>query len=237
MTVTSSPEAQDNQQKTEQAPVSALPSPRTITRREYIDRWLEVASGIVLAIVAVATAWSGYQAARWDGIQAERYAQASTHRIQASRAATLAGQHALYDVNLFNQWLNAHTAGDTALAQVYERRFRAEFRPAFAAWLAMDPFNNPDAPPGPLYMTEYVVNESEKAEQLDGEAERMFVEGEAANQTSDQYVLNSVFLATCLFFVAIGERFDWAPVRVAILLMAAGMLLYGLYHLAIYPIQ
>jgi len=46
-----------------------------------------------------------------------------------------------------------------------------------------------------------------------------------------------VFLAACLFFIAIGERFEWAPVRIAILVMAAAMLIYGVYHLVIYPIE
>ena len=41
------------------------------------ERWFEMATGIVLAVVAVATAWSGYQAAHWGGVQAKRYTQAS----------------------------------------------------------------------------------------------------------------------------------------------------------------
>ncbi len=151
--------------------------------------------------------------------------------------STLAGQHSLFDLNTFNQWLNAHATNVTQLAGIYERRFRPEFRPAFEAWLATDPFNNPDAPPGPLYMPEYVVSEGEEAKKLASEAERLFAEGEAANETSDKYVLNGFFLATCLFFIAIGERFEWMPVRIAILVMAAAMLIYGLYHIAIYPIQ
>jgi hypothetical protein len=211
-------------------------TPEPLSRRERAERWFEVASGILLAVVAVATAWSGYQAARWDGMQAGRYSQASARRVDSTRAATLAGQHSLFDLNMFNQWLNAHAAGDAPLAKVYERRFRPEFRPAFEAWLAKDPFNNPDAPPGPLYMKEYVVSEGEEAKVFTDDAERMFSEGEAANQNSDNYVLNGVFLATVLFFIAIGERFDWAPVRIAILVMAAAMLIYGLYHIAIYPI-
>ena len=217
-------------------PDGAPSTPEPLSRRERAERWFEVASGILLAVVAVATAWSGYQAARWDGIQAGRYSQASARRVDSTRTATLAGQHSLFDLNMFNQWLNAHAVGNAPLAKVYERRFRPEFRPAFEAWLAKDPFNNPDAPPGPLYMKEYVVSEGEEAKVFADEAERLFAEGEAANQNSDNYVLNGVFLATVLFFIAIGERFDWAPVRIAILVMAAAMLIYGLYHIAIYPI-
>ena len=34
---------------------------------------LEIAEAVVLAVVAIATAWSGYQAALWTGLQAELY--------------------------------------------------------------------------------------------------------------------------------------------------------------------
>ena len=44
---------------------------------------LEIAEALVLAVVAISTAWSGYQAALWTGLQAELYGQASKLRIQA----------------------------------------------------------------------------------------------------------------------------------------------------------
>jgi hypothetical protein len=37
---------------------------------------LEIAEAVVLAVVAIATAWSGYQAALWTGHQSELYGQA-----------------------------------------------------------------------------------------------------------------------------------------------------------------
>ena len=151
-----------------------------ITRRERSERWFEVATGIVLAVVAVATAWSGYQAARWDGVQAQYYTQASAKRVESTRASTLAGQHTLYDLTLFNQWLNAHAAETTQLAKMYERRFRPEFRPAFVAWLATDPFSNPNAPAGPLYMPEYKIKEEEDSKKLEAEAIRLSTQGKQA---------------------------------------------------------
>ncbi len=117
-------------------PGAAAPKPRAITRRERQERWFEIASSILLAIVAVATAWSGYQSARWDGVQSERYTQASAKRVESTRMSTLAGQHTIFDLNMFNQWLNAHASGTTQLASMYERRCRPEFKPAFEAWLA-----------------------------------------------------------------------------------------------------
>jgi hypothetical protein len=201
-----------------------------------IERWLEVAEALVMGVVAVATAWGGYQAARWSGLQSMRYSEASAIRVDATRDATHAGQQTLYDVVLFNQWLNARLSGQTQLAGIYERRFRPEFRPAFQAWLATDPFRNSQAPAGPLFMPQYRVADADRASQLETEASKAFDEGKAANQQSDNYVLNAVFLASTLFFIAIGQRFDWIAVRAAVLVGAFGMLVYGLYHLMTYPV-
>src|SRR5262249_57891819 len=48
------------------------------TRRpkRWSERVIEIVEVAVLATVAIATAWSGYQAARWDGHQAFLYGQA-----------------------------------------------------------------------------------------------------------------------------------------------------------------
>lgn len=203
-------------------------------KRELIDRWVEVTMAILLGAVAVATAWSGYQAARWSGVQSAKYSEASALRVTSTRDSTLGGQEMLYDVNLFDQWLNAHEQGDANLERLYVKRFRPEFVPAFEAWLATNPFDNPNAPPGPLFMPQYKVTLSEQAAQLEAQAATTYAEGQAANQQSDDYVLNTVFLATVLFLVSIAERFKWVPVQVAVLLMAFTLLLFGLYHLVIY---
>jgi hypothetical protein len=186
--------------------------------------------------VAVATAWSGYQATRWAGEQSTRYAAASALRVESTRDSTQAGQFSLYDVSIFNEWLNAYSHGDTKLAGIYERRFRTEFRPAFAAWLATDPFNNPNAPPGPLFMPQYKVSQAEKANQLEAEAAKTFDEGQAAKEQGDKYVRDTVLLAMVLFLAAIVEHFEWDWIKAAILVFAVGILLLGLYFLVTFPI-
>src|SRR6266581_5387368 len=218
------------------APMSNGQQKQPLTSQQRTERWFEVVTAIMLGVVAVATAWSGYQATRWAGEQSTKYAQASALRVESTRDSTLAGQYRLYDVILVNNWLNAYTQGNTKLANIYEKRFRPEFRPVFEAWLALDPFNNPNAPPGPLFMPQYKLSLEEQANQLDAEAAKTFKEGQAANQQSDDYVLNTVFLATVLFLTAIAQRFEWNTVRAMILALALGMLLFGLYHLFTYPI-
>jgi hypothetical protein len=192
---------------------------------------------IILGIVAVATTWSGYQAARWSGVQSADYSRASALRVEATQDETLAGQATLYDLNLFDEWLNAHAQGNATLAAIYERRFRPEFRPAFNAWLATNPFNNRQAPPGPFYMPQYKVSLADDADTINQVAQQTFAAGQSANETSDNYVLNTVLLATVLLLAAIGERFSLFPVQVAILLIASGILVIGLVNLVRYPIR
>ena len=68
---------------------------------------IEIIEALILALVAVATAWSGYQAAEWAGKRAENYAKASRLRVTAEGLATLAGQERIYDSDTFNSWLVA----------------------------------------------------------------------------------------------------------------------------------
>ena len=42
---------------------------------------LEIIEALILALVAVATAWSGYQAAQWAGKRAQEYAKANRLRV------------------------------------------------------------------------------------------------------------------------------------------------------------
>src|SRR5215469_505799 len=150
------------------------PKGAPLTRQQRTQRWFEVITAIILAVVTVATAWSGYQAARWSGIQSTKYAQANALYLQATEDRALAGQTRLYDLNLVNSWLDAYATGDTKLADIYERRFRPQFLPVFRAWLALDPFTNPKAPPGPLYMPQYELSQDKEAEHLNNQAADAF---------------------------------------------------------------
>src|SRR5438874_249038 len=63
---------------------------------------IEIIEAVILALVAVATAWSGYQAAQWAGKRAEKYAEASQLRVTAEGLATMAGQERIYDGDTCN---------------------------------------------------------------------------------------------------------------------------------------
>ena len=134
---------------------------------------IEIIEAVILALVAVATAWSGYQAAQWAGRRAEQYAEASRLRVTAEGLATLAGQERIYDSDTFNSWLATKLDGKEQAAEFFERRFRDEYRSAFAAWLGTDPFNNAQAPPGPIFMPEYHNAKHDQFLGLNREAEQI----------------------------------------------------------------
>ena len=83
---------------------------------------VEIVATVLLALAAVATAWSSYQAARWNGHQAETASRNNAVRIQAARAESEAEAETEVDVALFIQWVDATAAEDDELASFYESR-------------------------------------------------------------------------------------------------------------------
>ncbi len=187
--------------------------------------WVALAEAIVLAIVAVATAWSGYQAAKWDALSAEQYALNADTVVLSLEKAGLAGQEHLYDTTTFNGWMFAKTGNNHALMDFYLRRFRPEYRVAFEAWLKLDPFHNPDAPAGPAFMREYKDVNAQESVRLTREAKGYFKKAIASRATGDQYVKVTVFLATVLLLTALSQRFKPLGPRIAVVGVALVLLL------------
>jgi len=200
------------------------------------DEAIEIVEALLLAIVAVATAWSGYQASVWDSHQAHLYGISSRERSLATQSATLAGQYELYDTNVFSFWLDATSRGDTKTAALFERRFRPPMKTAFDAWLKTDPFHNPKAPPGPLQMPQYRNATFDKAAVQNAVASKAFDEGTAAREDGDKYVRNTVLLATVLFLIALAQRFRFKAVRLSLLGASAVLVVVGLYFVLTYPV-
>jgi hypothetical protein len=197
---------------------------------------LELGAVVLLSITTLATAWSGYQAARWSGEQSQHFAQASANRIKAQGESTSAGQLRIDDLLLFDNWLNAHDAGNRRLAAEYRRRFRAEFLPAYRAWLAQRPFTNPRAIPGPLYMPQYRLAAETRAKAFDARADDLYREGTEAKTNDDKYILSTVFFAAVLFSAGISLRLEWRPLRITVLGLAGALLLGGIVFVLTLPI-
>jgi hypothetical protein len=205
--------------------------PTTTTR----ERWLEIAAALMLSLATLGIAWSGYQAAKWSGLQARRYTQASTARSLANQAATLAAQDRTQDLLNFNRWLEVYTSGDTQLSSLYERRFRDEFRPAFDRWLADEPLTDTNAIASPLLEKNYKLANMEKADRLERIGDRRFEEGKEATENADDYVFVTVFFAIVLFFAGISLRFSWFPMRILIMGLGTAILVWAMFRLLSLP--
>ena len=206
-------------------------------RRAWLDPVLDSLIVAILALTSLAAAWSGYQSALWGGVQSTRYSEASAKRIESTRMSTYANQLSTIDVLTFTSFVNAWTDDNTALADFYEQRFRPDFRPAFDAWMATNPLDNPNAPPSPFAMPEYALPEQAQADQLEEEAGELFREGQDANQQSDDYVLNTVILAGVLLLSGAAPRIRWVPARIALAVVSLTIFSVGLYNIATYPVE
>ena len=196
---------------------------------------LEIFEVVLLAVVAIATAWSGYQATRWDGQESLLYGQSNRDRFEADAASTYGGQVLAADAGMFTAWLQAHSAGDSALQTLYVKRFTPEYRVGFEAWLATDPFTNPKAPAGPATMPQYHNPYFAKADAMNAQASTTFDEGTSARETGDKYVRDTVLFASVLFLVALAQRLRIQAARVTLTAFSFATLAYVLVSVLLLP--
>jgi len=196
---------------------------RTFSQRHHKkhDGW-SIAEAVVLSIVTLVAAWSGFAAAKWNTESRLSVAHGAAQHLDANRAFQQSLTLRTWDASAFNSWFTAYIAGDKSAAQVAQRRFRPQYRVAFDAWLATDPFNNPNAPPGPQNMPQYRPTGAAEAKALDAKADKETARGEHEGEIADDYIRTTVVLASVLFLVGIGGHF---PRRVRIGLLVLGSVL------------
>jgi hypothetical protein len=198
---------------------------------------VEVVTAISLSVAALLTSWAAYQAALWDGAESAEYSRANVDRTEAAQLATRAGQLQALDVLMLTQWLTAYDAGNSKLEAFYHARFRPEFIPAFDAWLATDPLENPKAPSSPFVMPVYESAARTKADALEAQAESGLARGEDAKHHSNEFIQVTVVLASAMFFGGIVQVFNVRRVRLALMGVSALTCLWALVKVIMLPIH
>jgi len=204
---------------------------------EAAHRRLELLSTVLLALATVATAWSAYQSRQWTGEQSQGYSKATASRIAVNRFAALAGRQVQIDVATFIQWVNAHEEHRPDLARFYRVRFRDEFKPAFAAWLATKPFTAPSAPETPFAMRGYQLKASSQADRLEARAAAASEHAKEANERADNYMLAVVLFASSVFFAGISTKLEAVAARTAILGLGWVLFLGTVIWISTFPVQ
>jgi hypothetical protein len=201
------------------------------------ERRLELATTVLLAVAAVATAWAAYQSARWHGQQAEAQSASVAARVESTRAANVANRQAQIDVALFTQWVDAYARDEAELAGFYRKRFRPEFQPAFAAWVATRPRTNPDAPLSPFALPQYKLGATAQAERLEAQAAAASATVGQYIQRADNYSLTVVLFAASLFFAGISTRLPSSTSRIVVLGFGYTLFLGSLIWIATFPVS
>lgn len=220
-------EGSDPARAEEDAPVTVSLLERLLPSIENPrDRWRELAAAILLALATVMSAWCAYQATRWSGVQATAFGQAGALRSESVRASTRAGQQVQIDVQSWLAWIDARVSGRDEVADFLHERFRAEFLPAFDAWMdSVQGEPKGTVPEGtPFELPEYQLAEGEKADRLESEAAASFDEARRANQTGDNFVLTAVLYASVLFFAGIGTK--WRSSRLRLFSLGLGSIVF-----------
>jgi hypothetical protein len=203
---------------------------------DRFDRWIEFLSAIVLSLATVIAAWCGYQAAVWDGEQADAYNRASAARIEATQKRNEALVRNNLNAGLFVQYAAAISQENERLAGFLYGRFPPELRVATDAWQATDPLNRLDAPLTPFHMPEYSLPQVAEAQQFEQSALQAAEEANRANELSDRYVLLTVIFAMVLFFGGISGKFQWRAIDAGILVLGVVVMLVGVGLLLQWPI-
>ena len=216
---------------------------------------------LVLTTASLLTAWAGYQASKWGGLQSINFSEAGAARTEANTASTLGGQFAAIDSSALFAWLKAFSAEledldltGTPEDEVPERlveiatdsstlpgflfdRFRPEFRAATLEWLDTNPFLDPDAPSSPFDLGGEQFAQFELAEELRSQAEASAAKARENNQQSDNYVLLTVLFATVLFLAGLSQKLNSEKAQAALFTVAVVLLVFSVFGLLRQPVE
>jgi hypothetical protein len=198
---------------------------------------MEIVATVLLALATVATAWSGYQASRWNGEQAKAFSRGNAARIESTRASGLADTQTQIDVATFISWVDAYAQEQTQLADFYFKRFRKEFKPAVDAWVATRPLQNANAPLTPFAMPQYKLAARQEANELELDAEAWAAKARTNVQRATNYVLGVVLFASALFFAGMSAKLRTRRLRTVLLSFGVVVFLGTVAWIATFPIS
>lgn len=199
------------------------------------ERWRrasEIVGVFLLSVVAVLTAWCGFQASKWGGEMSIAFSQASSARIQAAGAEGAARSAQSFDLTIYAAYVEALGDGNEELADYVRDRFTPEFRVAYDAWVDDGQVEN-----APFAREEYVPEGTIEAQELNDRADEKFAQALENNQRGDNYSLLTVLFALVLFLTAMSQR-ELAPwVGRTLLGLAIVVAVIGVVILTTFPIR
>jgi hypothetical protein len=213
-----------------------------VTRQHRIPEWRTIvsrhlhsdnAAALLLALAALATAWSSYQASVWGGVQSAQYTLSAVLRGKAATAHDEAARLRLVDAMLFTKWLEADADQRPRLVSLYEAHFRPEFRVSFDEWLGD---SSRQVNSTPFDRADYHSSKATEAARLDSAANHALQLGQQANDVSDRYVFSTVLFATVLFFAGAVRPLVGPKLRTFMLLFGTFLCVTALIRVVTTPV-
>ncbi len=205
-------------------------------KESRFDRWVDVASVILISLATVLTAWCGYEAARWTALETRSYNDASSLRLQSAVFEGRTNTLQTIDVATFLEFVRAVATHSTDERNFIYKRFRPEMRRAVDAWIATKPLTNPAAPATPFAMPQYVLKTTTEADRLSAMASARFLQATSSNEIGDRYVRLTVIFAAVSFLAGISTRFFF-PNHLIVVILGFGALAFGLIRMFELPIR
>jgi len=200
------------------------------------DTVLEIGGTIILGLATVASAWSMYQSALWNGIQIFKIVESGAANRDIAETSVAAGQRRSMDAILFVNYSQAQFQQDPQLAQFFFNRFPPELKRATTAWLDTNPLDDPGAPPSPFAMPEYKLQKEDDLPALKQKETDAFDAAKAANHASDQYVRLTVLFTVSMFLSGIAGSLKKPKTKIGVLIFSTAILVLALVDLIGMPL-
>lgn len=199
-------------------------------------RWFEPVTAILMAVASLSTAWCSYQSSRWSGESGAHETHADNLGRQAAEQHLEARQIHTIHMATWMEAMDARLDGDEKLAKFYTDRFGEELKPAYDQWVALKPFENPDAPPHPFVPELYSFRFTREIRDAKSKAAQSEKESNIADQYANTYLSNTVILATVLFFAGTMEKFNQRHVRWSSLAFAVTLFAFAVVRMIMLPV-
>jgi hypothetical protein len=196
----------------------------------------ETLAVVLLALGTIGSAWCAFQAARWNGEEADNLSRAQAARIESTKQANLATTKVAYDAGLVAQYATAVAEGQTALREFYRQKlFRPEFLPVLDQWLGGSVATAANAP-NFFENQEYLDSLLGPTRRLDEQSQEFARQADRAGRNADDYILNTVLLATVLFFAGVSSNYRRISLRFLLVTIAALLLAVAASRIASLPV-
>lgn len=195
---------------------------------------LEFVATVLLALATVLTAWSAFQANKWNGIQQLSLNDATAARTEVVAEVNILSQFVTTDQSLFLLWLDAELNDRPRTVAYLEQAFSPEFKTSFDRWRAEQASDPTGVNPTPFDSRYFDDLEDgglfDRGQQLEESAGAATAAGSEANRNSDNYVLVTVLVSLTLFFAGIATKFSGLRSQLTLLGLAgvAGAVSIGL---------